>query len=105
MVLPVDGAYGVALLTGVVLLCGSVPVDGLVSSCLVAFTAGDACIGDGVCSTSCVGHHVVWFGAGWLECGSPCEGASAVWAVGLSGCLCEVEDACAPFFVAGGSCS
>ena len=88
--------------------CGDghvVPVDGFVSSCLVAFAAGDACVVDGVCPASCVGGDVVGFGAGWLEAGAPCEGASAVGAVGLSGCSCEVEDACAPFLVAGGSCS
>ena len=101
-ILPVDGAYGVAL------FCDAshiVPVDGLVSSCLVAFTAGNTGIGDGVCSAFCVGCDVVWFGAGWLEAGAPCEGASAVGAVGLSGCPGEVEDSCAPFLVAGGSCS
>lgn len=101
--LPVDGAYSVALFTGVVLLCGSVPSDGFVSSCLVAFAAGDACVGDGVGAAFCVWGDVVGFWAGWLEGGVPCEGASAVGAVGLAGCSCEVEDSCAPFFVAGGS--
>ena len=95
--LPVDVSDGVAL------LCVVVPSDGFVSSCLVASSACDACVGDGVCAAFCVGDDVVGFGAVGLECGSPCEGLAAVGAVGLSGCLCEVEDACAPFFVAGGS--
>ena len=97
--LPVDVSDGVALSWFVV------PSYWFVSSCLVASAACDACVGDGVCSAVCVGDDVVWFGAGWLEGGAPCEGAVAVGAVGLSGCLGEVEDACAPFFVAGGSCS
>lgn len=101
--LPVEVAYGVALWGCVVGLI--FPVDGFVSSCLVAFAAGDACVVDGVCASLCVGCDVVWFGAGWLERGAPCECASAVGAVGLSGGACEVEDAGAPFLVAGGSCS
>ena len=101
--LPVEVAYCVALWGCVVGLI--LPVDGFVSSCLVAFAAGDAGVVDGVGAALCVGCDVVGFGAGWLECGAPCEGASAVGAVGLSGCSCEVEDARAPFLVAGGSCS
>ena len=50
---------------------GCVPSDGFVSSCLVAFAAGDSCVGDGVCSAFCVGDDVVWFWAGWLEGGVP----------------------------------
>ena len=64
-----------------------VPSDGFVSAFLVAFAAGDACVGDGVCASLCVGCDVVRLGAAGCECGSPCEGASAVGAVGLSGCL------------------
>jgi hypothetical protein len=68
MCLPVKVSDGVAL------LCGAgyvVPSDGFVSSRLVAFAAGDACVGDGVGAAPRVGDDVVWFGAGWLECGSP----------------------------------
>ena len=101
-VLPVDVAYGVAFLCGV---GNGVPVGGFVSSFLVALAAGDAGVVDGVCAAPRVWGDVVGFGAGWLECGAPCEGGAAVGAVGLSGCPCEVEDSCAPFFVAGGSCS
>ena len=101
--LPVDVSDGMALSECDVGLI--VPVDGFVSSGLVAFAAGDACVVDGVCPALCVWCDVVWFGTGWLECGVPCKGASAVGAVGLSGCFGEVEDARAPFFVAGGSCS
>lgn len=74
--------------------------DGFGASALVALAACDAGVVDGVAPASCGWHHVVWFGAAWLERGFPGEWLSAVWAVGLSVGLCEVEDADAPAFVA-----
>ena len=77
--------------------------DGLGASALVALSAGDAGVVDGVAPASRGWDHVVWFGAAWLERGSPGEWLSAIGAVRLSVGLCEVEDADAPAFVACGA--
>lgn len=77
--------------------------DGFGASALVALAAGDAGVVDGVAPTARGWHHVVWLWAAGCECGSPGEWLSAVWAVGLSVGLCEVEDADAPPLVPGGA--
>lgn len=74
--------------------------DGFGASALVALSACDAGVVDGVAPTSCGWHHVVWLWAARLECGPPGERLSAIGAVRLSVGLCEVEDADAPAFVA-----
>nr|DAF34121.1 MAG TPA: hypothetical protein [Caudoviricetes sp.] len=79
--------------------CGLV-WDGFGASALVALAACDAGVVESVLPASCGWHHVVRLWAAWLECGSPCEWLSAVWAVRLSVGLCEVEDADAPALVA-----